>query len=309
MRKFRTIGSCAALLAGLAAASCSSWYAGPGIHGTPITARASLAAAEAGIVKQPTTFLQYLTNEYAAFAGELLKLGDLVDTDYFARKSLAAGHGVAVPPEQNASWAIPLETPNGFRTMLAQARTRLLAALDGGARERAPAVAARAQERYDCWTERMEDDWKTAQNGSCRKDFEAAMNQLEAKPAAAAPPPARPAPRPARRPATVIDVYFDFNKSGLTREARQIVQQIADQLKTDSRVTVNIVGKTDLAGTDAYNMALSKRRAEAVQSELAKDGVPASRMHVQWTGKRSPPVPTADGVREPRNRVVEVTLR
>ncbi len=306
MRKFRTIGSCAALLAGLAAASCSSWSNGPAVRGTPNTAQANVAAAQAGVVKQPSSFLQYLTNEYATFAASLLQLGDLIDSDYFARKSLAAGQGVAVQPEQNSSWAIPLETPNGFRTMLAQARNRLMTALDSGARERAPAVAARAQERYDCWTERMEDDWKSAQNGPCRKDFETAMGELVAKPAAPPPPAARrPAPR---QPATVIDVYFDFNKATLTREASQIVQQIADQLKANRAVTVNIVGKTDLAGTDPYNMALSKRRAEAVQSALAKDGVAASRMRVQWTGKRKPPVATADGVREPRNRVVEVTL-
>jgi OOP family OmpA-OmpF porin len=183
-----------------------------------------------------------------------------------------------------------------------------MTALDAGARDHAPSVAARAQERYDCWTERMEDDWQTAQNGSCRKDFETAMNELEAKPAAAAPPPARPAPQPARPAATVVDVYFDFNKSTLSREASEIVRQLADQLNANSGVIVSIVGKTDLAGPDPYNMALSKRRAEAVQRQLAKDGVASSRMRVQWTGKRNPPVATADGVREPRNRVVEVTF-
>lgn len=259
------------------------------------------------MVKEPHGFLQYLTNEYAELAANLLQLGDLVDTDYFARKSLAAGNGVQVEPEQNSNWAIPLETPYGFRTTLSQARTRLITTLDAGARDRMPSVAARAQERYDCWTERMEDDWKTAQDGACRKDFEAAMNELEAKPAAP-PPPAPTAQKPAPEPATVIDVYFDFNRSTLTREATQIVQQLADQLKASSGVAVNIVGKTDLAGPDTYNMALSKRRAETVERQLAKDGVATGRMQVQWTGKRNPPVPTADGVREPRNRVVEVTL-
>jgi OOP family OmpA-OmpF porin len=261
-----------------------------------------LAAAKAGAPQRANSFVEYLASEYTAFAGDLDQQGDWVDADYFARKATVAAQGVVVAPENNAAWAIPLETPAGFRTQLTQARARLVAALDGGARDRAPALAARAQVRYDCWTERLEDDWQRAQNGPCRSEFLAAMDQLENKPAAAAPP-------AAAVPGNVIDVYFDFNKSGLTREGRQIVQQIAGQLKANSSASVTIIGKTDLAGTDSYNLVLSKRRAEAVRSELLKAGIPASRMTVQWTGKRQPPVPTADGVREPRNRVVEVTVR
>jgi OmpA-OmpF porin, OOP family len=307
MRKLRAIGSGAALMAGLAAASCSTWSFNPAIHGNPIGARRNLAAAQAAVAPHPQSFVQYLGSEYAAFAARLLSLGDLVDTDYFARKSLAASEGTAVPPENNANWAIPLETPDGFRTTLSHARTQLITALDSGATTRAPATAARAQARYDCWTERMEDDWQHAQNGPCRREFEAAMAELSGgKPRAAAPP--APAPAPAQAPMTVVNVYFDFNKSTLTREARQIVQQLAGELKARDGVTVSIVGKTDLAGSDRYNLALSKRRAEAVEAELAADGIAKRRMHLSWTGERNPPVKTANGVREPRNRVVEVTM-
>jgi OmpA-OmpF porin, OOP family len=309
MRRLRAIGSGAALMAGLAAASCSTWSFNPAIHGTPISARRNLAAAQAAAAPHPMSFVQYLGSEYAAFAAHLLALGDLVDTDYFARKSLAASHGTAVPPENNANWAIPLETPDGFRTTLSHARTQLITVLGSGATTRAPAIAARAQARYDCWTERMEDDWQHAQNGPCRREFEAAMAELGERPARA-PAPTHPAPprAPAPAPVTVVNVYFDFNKSSLTREARQIVQQLAGELKARGGVTVSIVGKTDLAGSDRYNLALSKRRAEAVEAELAADGIAKNRMRTSWTGERNPPVKTTDGVREPRNRVVEVTM-
>lgn len=309
MRKTRAVASGAALIAGLAAASCSTWSLKPPIHGAPSFARAHLARAQAAVARHPNGFVQHLASEYARFAAHLLKRGDLVDTDYFARKSLTASAGKAVPPEENANWAIPLQTPDGFRTTLSNARTQLITVLDAGARDRAPAVAARAQARYDCWTERMEDDWQHAQNGPCRREFQTAMAQLEAKPAT---PPARPAaPRRAPTkpmPVTVVNVYFDFNRSKLTPEGLQIVRQLAGELKVHGEATVDIVGKTDLAGPDRYNMMLSKRRAEAVESELAADGVAKRRMHLRWTGKRNPPIPTADGVREPRNRVVEVTL-
>jgi outer membrane protein OmpA-like peptidoglycan-associated protein len=72
---------------------------------------------------------------------------------------------------------------------------------------------------------------------------------------------------------------------------------------------VALVGKADRAGSDAYNMALSKRRADAVKGELARAGVPPARIDERWVGEREPPVPTPEGVREPRNRVVEITLQ
>jgi OOP family OmpA-OmpF porin len=300
MTKQRTFACGVALLTGLAITGCSNWttYA-PGSRGLPNSADMTVAAATSGAPKSPSSFTDYLATEYVALATSLSQQGDIADTDYFARKALAAEQGQMVAPENNANWAIPLEQPYGFRTQLTQARTRLVAALDGGARDRAPALAAKAQARYDCWTERMEDDWQHAQNGPCRADFLAAMDQLEAKPAAA-PPPA---------PGQVIDVYFDFNKASLSREARQIVEQIAGQLKANGTATVTIVGKTDLSGSDSYNLALSKRRAEAVRAALVRDGIAAGRITTQWTGEREPPVKTGQGVREPRNRVVEVTIR
>ena len=96
-------------------------------------------------------------------------------------------------------------------------------------------------------------------------------------------------------------------KSNLTPEAQQIVNQVANQAKA-SNARVVLVGKADLSGTDSYNLALSKRRADAVRAALAADGVPADRIDEQWVGMRQPPVPTAAGVREPRNRVVEVSF-
>lgn len=305
MKEGRTFASSIAILVGLALAGCAS----PAPRGTPNLADASVSAVQAGLPKSPSTFLDYLATEYAGMANDLNQLGDVVDVDYFARKGLAAENGIVVQPEQNAAWGIPLEQPFGFRTQLAQARTRLVAALDGGARDRAPALAAKAQARYDCWTERMEDDWQKGQNGPCHNDFMAAMDQLEGKSAAPAPavtaPPTPAAPRP---PVNLINVYFDFNQSGLSLEGKQIVQQLANQLKANPSAAITVTGKTDLSGSGDYNLALSKRRAEAVRAELVKDGVAAGRITVQAVGKSQPPVATADGVREPRNRVVEVTL-
>ncbi|HTE35483.1 MAG TPA: OmpA family protein [Reyranella sp.] len=62
-------------------------------------------------------------------------------------------------------------------------------------------------------------------------------------------------------------------------------------------------------GTEAYNMALSLRRASAVKGMLVREGVPESDISVVALGEGQPMVPTADGVREAQNRRVEIVLR
>jgi len=297
MKKPRNLCATLALIAATALAGCSEW-SGSNFHGNPQTEPYNIQTVTAA-PQNTSSFTAALAGEYAALAASLDREGDVVDADYFARKGITARRGAAVPPENNANWAIPLEQPYGLRTKLAAARTRLLAALDGGARDRAPALAARAQVRYDCWVERMEDDWSAAQNGACATDFLAAMDQLEGKPATAA---------TSATAANLVNVFFEFDRARLTREAQQIVAQIANQMKSRN-LRATLVGKADLTGSDSYDLALGRRRADAVARELMRLGVSHDRVTVESVGKRQPPVKTADGVREPRNRVVEVILK
>jgi OmpA-OmpF porin, OOP family len=307
MQHRKTSLALALLCAALALAGCSGWSSSPPMRGNPLVEPLNLPAVQSRAQQGGgATFTQALTNEYASLATDLSSnAGDWADADYFSRKGLAASRGEVVVPEQNSNWLVPLEVPLKTRDELTVGRQKLVAALDGGARERSPAVAARAQRSYDCWVERMEDDWKSAVDGPCHKAFVDALCELDrstcvgvAQAAPAAPPPV---------PTRQYNVYFDFDKSNLTPEAQQIVNQVASQAKANNARVV-LVGKADLSGTDAYNIALSKRRADAVRAALAADGVSADRIDEQWVGMRQPPVPTAPGVREPRNRVVEVSF-
>ena len=301
-----SVTALAVLGAVLVVAGCSSWSSSPPMRGNFLLQPMNLSAVKssAGAPGAGASFTQALAGEYANFANDLQNnLGDYADADYFSRKGLAAAHGNVVLPEQNSNWLVPLEVPMKTRAELATSRTKLVAALDNGGRDRLPLVAARAQERYDCWVERMEDDWKTAINGQCYNEFLAALCELDPSTCAA---PAQPAAAPA--PRRTYNVYFDFDKATLTPEGQQIVAQAANGAKTDKSRVV-IVGKADLSGTDAYNLALSKRRADAVRAALAADGVGADSIDEQYVGMREPPVPTAPGVREPRNRVVEISFR
>ena len=65
-----------------------------------------------------------------------------------------------------------------------------------------------------------------------------------------------------------------------------------------------IYGNADRSGPDAYNLELSRRRAEEVVAELERLGLGRERMQVIALGERYPLVPTDDGVREPNNRAV-----
>ena len=124
-------------------------------------------------------------------------------------------------------------------------------------------------------------------------------------PAAAAPPPPPAAAPPAMQKQFVV--YFEFDRSNLTPEGARVVQDAAAAFRATGSARVAISGYTDLAGTPQYNIGLSKRRADTVRAGLVRAGVPDGAIAESWHGKQNPAVPTPDGVREPRNRRVEIT--
>ncbi len=70
----------------------------------------------------------------------------------------------------------------------------------------------------------------------------------------------------------------------------------------------NWAAHTDTVGSDQYNLALSQRRADAAKAYLIGKGVPDAAIATEAFGKSKPLVATADGVREPQNRRVEITF-
>jgi outer membrane immunogenic protein len=117
-----------------------------------------------------------------------------------------------------------------------------------------------------------------------------------------------PAPAPVQAPRSYL-VFFDFDRSDLTPEANNIVRTAADNAKAGNVTRIEVTGHTDAAGSQPYNLRLSQRRAQTVQAELVRDGIPADQISVAAKGKSQPLVPTADGVREPQNRRVEIVYR
>jgi outer membrane protein OmpA-like peptidoglycan-associated protein len=103
-------------------------------------------------------------------------------------------------------------------------------------------------------------------------------------------------------------VFFDWDRSNLSQQALNTIKQAADAYKTKGSARITATGHTDKSGPENYNMALSLRRANAVKDALVRDGVPATAISVVGRGEAQPLVPTADGVREPQNRRVEIVL-
>ena len=122
---------------------------------------------------------------------------------------------------------------------------------------------------------------------------------------------ATPAVVPAAAPVAAAKTYlvfFDWNQADLTDRARQIIGEAATARGTGvTRIEVN--GYTDRSGSDQYNQGLSVRRANAVAAELLRRGVPRNEIATRGFGEANPLVPTADGVREPQNRRVEIILK
>ncbi len=101
-------------------------------------------------------------------------------------------------------------------------------------------------------------------------------------------------------------VFFDFNKSDLTPEAKRIIASAAADYKRGGYVRIVVTGHTDTVGGDAYNMKLSDRRAASVKAEFARLGVEA--VEATGVGKNGLMVPTADQVREAQNRRAEIVF-
>jgi len=153
--------------------------------------------------------------------------------------------------------------------------------------------------------------------------------QAAARPAPPAPPPpppapvAAPAPEPVAEPAPAPEpvtapepavptpvgpfiVFFDWDKADITPEADQIIRDAAAAAQKTGQATIEAVGHADRSGTVRYNQALSQRRAVAVKNRLLRYGIDPQSVITRAEGESHPLVPTADGVREPQNRRVEI---
>ena len=108
---------------------------------------------------------------------------------------------------------------------------------------------------------------------------------------------------------TDFSVYFPWDKSALTDQAKAVVANAASIANQCSVSDIVIEGHTDSSGPQSYNVGLSTRRANSVEAELRGNGITTTNITKSAKGETALAKPTRDGVREPLNRRTEVIIR
>ena len=103
-------------------------------------------------------------------------------------------------------------------------------------------------------------------------------------------------------------VFFELDRATLTPDGRSAVSEAAQDFLRTGAARISLAGHADRSASEAYNQRLSERRVEAVRQELVRLGVPDSAIGTVAQGETDPLVQTADGVREARNRRVEIEV-
>ena len=101
---------------------------------------------------------------------------------------------------------------------------------------------------------------------------------------------------------------FEFDKADLRQQDRELLSRIAGIILTSHDYTISVNGHTDDVGSDAYNKALSQRRAQAVRDYLVKAGLPSGILTVEGHGKSLPLVKGTSDAARAKNRRVELGL-
>ena len=120
-------------------------------------------------------------------------------------------------------------------------------------------------------------------------------------------PEPKPEPAPPPEPVSFF-ILFDFDSTVLDARGRQAVNWAAERVARSAPSRVVVTGNTDRAGTDAYNITLSERRAKVVAAALIKAGVSSDIITTSGVGEGVPRVKTPDGQRERENRYARITL-
>ncbi len=276
-----------------------------------------------GLETTGTVFMNGLYEGYEALSEERTWATDLLDGEHFNHKARRAARRSSVMPDEIMDRdLLEADIPD-----LSAGLVRLRTAYDRGGRTIAPELAATAQVSFDCWIEaaegvnpatglRTHSAWRQEDVERCRGQFEKAMSDLEAmtyfrltefrKPAGS---PAAPMPVPqiaaAPEPFTV---YFAWDSEAVDGAGNRVIDDAVAAADDLGIVDYTITGHADRSGAEDYNLQLSLRRADAVRFALISRGVKEGGISVAGRGEAEPAVQTADGVREPANRRVEIIL-
>lgn len=104
------------------------------------------------------------------------------------------------------------------------------------------------------------------------------------------------------------NVLFDFDKSDLTPAAKAQLDTLMDKLRNADVVSIKVIGHTDSKGSDAYNQALSERRASSVAAYLLSQGLAPNKLTSEGRGESEPVADNTTDEGRADNRRVELHI-
>jgi outer membrane protein OmpA-like peptidoglycan-associated protein len=250
-----------------------------------------------------------LTEEYRNFANAEQAQFDWYDSDYFARKGLAANSGIKPLPEDIRHWNIPAERQE---EMLWNYDRLMKMLMNDSVRNKHPRHLSKAQLLFDCWVEQEEERWQKEDIKDCRTQFlkELAIveNRLSIPPKGTGVSRAKTQPE-AEQVHKKHTVHFGFDKHNITPGAQEKINKaISDIKELKGEYRVDVGGHTDTAGPKDYNQTLSVKRAKAVKDALVNGDVREDTIRSQGFGENILAVPTNDNVPNKQNRRVEINV-
>ncbi|MEI8396892.1 MAG: OmpA family protein [Rhodospirillaceae bacterium] len=103
-------------------------------------------------------------------------------------------------------------------------------------------------------------------------------------------------------------VFFDWDKSDIKPDASRTIDEAVTSMQQVRLTRIDVTGHTDTTGSLSYNQALSERRAAAVKAELIRRGINPDAITTIGKSKTELLVPTADEVRERKNRRAQIVI-
>lgn len=260
----------------------------------------TLAVAACATVAPSPTFVQELSKQYhKLYVGQEGPSYEWANKKYFDEKSRRVAAGRLVQPEQPDTWNVPAE----IRPEMNNAYDMLQIALVPDRKKvTSPVAAARAQAYFDCWVEQAHKKWTPTHMGQdCRAAFYKQFCIMYGKQCAHK-------KQAEAAQGNMYRIYFDTNKSAVDAAGRAAIADAVAAYNRGAKEVI-VVGHTDTVGSAAYNLKLSKARADSVRQALVNAGVPNDKILEKYYGKEHPLVKTGDNVPNAHNRRVLLVVR
>ena len=104
-------------------------------------------------------------------------------------------------------------------------------------------------------------------------------------------------------------VYFDTNKYNINAASQETLNKLSGVFQEYSDTNILVIGHTDSAGSEEYNMTLSKNRATSVSNYLMNNkGVSSSRLNTNWFGETKPIYDNSTATGRAKNRRVNIVI-